>query len=421
MGKDSLIKSTTKPSATAKAKGAKKKTAPAKKTAPQKKKATKTKRTAPPKAAKASLKAAQSKPVAKGAPAKTPVPAKAVAKPKAPKKAAPPQKKPTIRELLMKKFDSAPPAKRPSPGPKAKATAAYNAPPFFAGRDDQETKRLKALLLKKFDLTAVPEVPPAALQVEPPAPAAVDQKPQPEPEPYVPTAVSEPEPDEESIPPVDEEPSDPAEKILKYMAAAFIFLIILVIGSSFINQGRYYLKAVDGAVEIWQGKFAPKGETLLVALPGAELPKTVAAVYRKPDVYPIAFNYYIDKADAVLDVPGAPNFDEVKAYLDTALTYATSQDLRDIAHARLNNIDLLILMYKADIAGSRGTIASLEAALGFLAEAKSLAPAEQAQLIDQKTETFGRALDSLKAAQAEAAQLEADRQRLKQAEGAPQE
>jgi hypothetical protein len=205
------------------------------------------------------------------------------------------------------------------------------------------------------------------------------------------------------------------------MAGAFAFLVILVIGASFVNQGRFYLNSSDGAIEIWQGKFAPKGQQLLVALPGAALPEMEAAVYTKQDVYPIAFNYYVDKADAILDVPGAPNFDEVKAYLETALAYAANQDLRDIAYARLNNIDLLILIYKADVAGSRGTIDSLQAALGYLAEAKHLANTFQAQQLDQKIDAFSTALASLQAAQAEAEQMEADRQQLEQAQTAHEE
>jgi hypothetical protein len=424
MGKDSLIKSTTKASGPAKAKDKGKKTATAKKEAP-KKTAAKAKRTAPRKAAKAKIAkkaAAPQKTAPKPAPVKQAVKAKAVAAPKPPAKPAPPQKKPTIKELLLKKFDSARPAERFSPAPQTKATTAHTAPPFFAGLDAQETKRLKALLLKKFDLKAMTEAPPDAPAVEPlvaPTPAAAEAKPQPAPEPIAPERVVEPEPKEEFIPPLAEEPADPAEKILKYMAAAFIFLVILVIGSSFVNQGRYYLKNANGAIEIWQGKFAPKGQRLLVALPGAELQEITDAVYRKQDVYPIAFNYYIDKADAILDVPGAPNFDEVKDYLDTALTYATSQDLRDIAYARLNQIDLLILMYKADVAGSRGTLESLASALELLAQAKTLANASQAQQIDQKIETFHTKLASLKAAQAEAAQLEGDRKALENAGGAP--
>jgi colicin import membrane protein len=144
-------------------------------------------------------------------------------------------------------------------------------------------------------------------------------------------------------------------------------------------------------------------------------------VLAKQDVYPLAFNYYIDKADAILDVPGAPNFDEVKTYLETALSYAFNQELRNIAYARLNNIDLLILMYKADVAESRKTIDSLEAGLAYLSEAKNLATDLQVQQIDQKIEAFGATLASLKAAQAEAEQLEADRQQLEQAEAVHQE
>jgi len=323
----------------------------------------------------------------------------------------------------MKKFDSQRPAKAASPAPDAQATQKYDAPPFFTGLSDDETQRLKALLLKKFDLEALPEKPPAQPTESKPPEAEAEPvekpiTPEPAAAPETPKAPPEPEPADDFPPPLAEEPADPAEKILKYMAGAFAFLVLLVIGASFVNQGRFYLNSTNGAVEIWQGKFAPKGQKLLVALPGAELPEVEAAVYSKQDVFPIAFNYYIDKADAILDVPGAPNFDEVKTYLETALAYAANQDLRDIAYARLNNIDLLILIYKADVAGSRGTIASIEAALVYLAEAKHLANALQAQQLDQKIDAFSTALASLQAEQAAANQLEADKQALEQAQPA---
>ena len=431
MGKDSLIKSTAKKQAASKEKDEAKKTATAKK-APK----AKAKRTDPKKATKAVKKAApkkkapkkkarvttpKAKAVAKPAPAKETAKKKAAAKPT--KKTAPPKKKPSIKELLMKKFDSQRPAKAASPAADAQATQKYDAPPFFTGLSDDETQRLKALLLKKFDLEALPEKAPAQpTESKPPEadaePVEKSITPEPAAATETPKRPPEPEPVDEFPPPLEEEPADPAEKILKYMAGAFAFLVLLVIGASFINQGRYYLNSTNGAVEIWQGKFAPKGQKLLVALPGAELPEVDAADYTKQDVYPIAFNYYIDKADAILDVPGAPNFDEVKVYLETALAYAASQDLRDIAYARLNNIDFLILMYKADVAGSRGTIASLEAALAYLAKAKHLANALQAQQLDQKIDAFSTALASLQAEQAAANQLEADKQALEQTQPA---
>ncbi len=431
MGKDSLIKSTAKKQAAAKKKDEAKKTATAKKAGPPKKPKAKAKRTAPQKATKAVKRAAakqkgpqkkakgatpKAKAVAKPKPAKAIAKKKAAPKPKPAKKAAPPKQKPSIKALLMKKFDSARPPKASKPAPDARAAQKYDAPPFFTGLSDDDTRRLKALLLKKFDLQTLPAEPvtPAAEA----KPAAKPAAPKPTAATPAPAAPPEPEPADEIPPPLAEEPMDPAEKILKYMAAVFVFLVLLVIGASFVNQGRYYLNSSNGAVEIWQGDFAPKGQSLLVALPGAEFPEVEATVYSKQDVYPIAFNYYIDKADAILDVPGAPNFDEVKVYLETALTYAANQDLRDIAYARLNNIDLLILMYKADVAGSRGTIASLESALAYLAEAKQLANALQAQQIDQKIEAFSASLASMEAAQAEADQLKADQQKLEQTQSA---
>ena len=436
MGKDSLIKSTAKKKDADQEKEEAKKTKTTRKAAPKKKAKAKAKRTAPKKSTKkaaakkkapkkkAKATTPKAKVAAKPKPVKKTAKQKAAAKPKPAAKAVPPKKKPSIKELLMKKFDSASAPRTPRPAADTPSSDQFVAPPFFSGRSEDETKRLKALLLKKFDLDAPSDEPtPEPTDTEPQAPAPEPAVTEPETPPEVKAEEPPPapEPAVEPPPPVIEEPADPAEKMLKYLAGAFVFLVILVIGASVVNQGRFYLNPSNGAVEIWQGKFAPKGQKLLIALPGVEVPEMESAVYTKQDVYPIVFNYYIDKADAILDVPGAPNFDEVKVYLDQALAYAVTPDLRDVANARINNIDLLILMYKADVAGSRGTIESLEVALDYLAEAKHLATDLQAQQIDQKIDAFSAALVSLKAAQAEAEQLEADRQQLEQAQGEHQE
>ena len=94
--------------------------------------------------------------------------------------------------------------------------------------------------------------------------------------------------------------------------------------------------------------------------------------YRSGDVYPLVFQYYIDKADALLDVPGIPDFEGIKATLKTALEYGSTNALRALAYQRLDNIDRLILTYKADVAASRGTIDDLKAAIGFLNAADKL-------------------------------------------------
>ena len=73
-----------------------------------------------------------------------------------------------------------------------------------------------------------------------------------------------------------------------------------------------------------------------------------------------------------MDVPGSPDFEGVKSYLKQALEYGSTAELAENAEGRLNNIDLLVLQYKADVAASRDTIDDLELSLKYLDEASDL-------------------------------------------------
>ncbi|MEA3279709.1 MAG: hypothetical protein U9Q38_03815 [Thermodesulfobacteriota bacterium] len=198
------------------------------------------------------------------------------------------------------------------------------------------------------------------------------------------------------------------EKITKYLIVFIVLLLAITIGASFSNKNKYYINVTDGAVEIWQGKFAPMGTGLLITLPGAQPPEAIQAVYSKEEVFPFAFNYYIDRADALLDAPGMPDFEDIKLYLNKALSFGTTPDLSKAAYTRLNSIDLMILVYRTDVAASKGTISGFEAALGYLNKAALLELNDsQAELVKQKIESIKILLAKPKAKQPEAIQSKA--------------
>lgn len=181
------------------------------------------------------------------------------------------------------------------------------------------------------------------------------------------------------------------QKSIKYLAAFFVILVLaaLVIYSSFSNMKNYYIKATDGAVEIWQGKFAPMSRGLFITLPGAQAPQLIKEVYSKEEVSPIIFNYYVDRADALLDIPGMPDFDGIKFYLNKAISFGTTDNLRKKAYARLNSIDMMIFKYKADVAANKETIDGFKTALEYLNKAALLdLNDDQRKLINQKTESI---------------------------------
>ena len=179
------------------------------------------------------------------------------------------------------------------------------------------------------------------------------------------------------------------EKSIKYIIPFFVILTVLVIYSSFSNSKNYYIKATDGAVEIWQGRFAPMSQKLLVTLPGAQAPQSIKDVYSKEEIFPLIFNYYINRADALLDIPGMPDFDGIKFYLNKAISFGISDDLRKKAYVRLNSIDMMTLQYKADVAASKETIDGFKTALEYLNKAALLdLNADQSKLINQKIESI---------------------------------
>ena len=201
-------------------------------------------------------------------------------------------------------------------------------------------------------------------------------------------------------PPVDVDTTvdDPMEKAMKYVAAVFVLLIALIIAASSMNSNKYYIKPANGTVEIWQGGFSPMGEELLIMLPGVQPPETIKDVYSKTDIFPLISNYYVEKADTLLQVPGMPDFEGIRDYLNTAMSYATSVEVSQIAQARLNDIDHMILMFKHDVAASKGTIAALEEAKGYLAEAAELDIDDlKLDLVEQKMAAINDILAELQA------------------------
>ena len=90
--------------------------------------------------------------------------------------------------------------------------------------------------------------------------------------------------------------------------------------------------------------------------------------------------------------------------MNKALSFAVTENLRKTAKSRLNTIELMTWLYKADVAESKATPADLDIALGHLKEAASLdLNHSQAELVKQKIDSANELMKRLKASQAEAA------------------
>ena len=440
MGKDSLIKSTAKKSETEKEKAKSKKKsakkAAAKSTAPKKASANPA---AAKKSAKKQTKATKT--------AKATKPAKTAKSAKTPPKAAKtPAKKPTLKELLFKKFDGKMP---PAVGkPTEPDLSGLTAPPFIDTDDPAEAERLRELLSKKFDMADIKASakPPEAFEskIEPPTPA--------EPEPAESTAevkapeaetsiemaspVSEPEPEpgpekaaetkveEDSatesktgspaeketaigpsahVPPVEmpaqpeKEPVDPVLRAAKIGAVVAAAVVLMIIWASFTNSAKYFITSHGAAVEIEKGNFSPTGRSFFAVLHGYQLADPIKEEYRRNEIFPIIFGYYLNKADTLLEVAGLPDYKAITDDLEKAEQYALTTEMRDAVRNRITYIQRMTLLYKAEVEASKTDIESLESALKSLDQVKRLTsdPA-QLEVINQKTATVAAALEAAK-------------------------
>jgi len=326
------------------------------------------------------------------------VKAKAPAQKTPAKKAAPIKKKKVFaKDLVQKKFDAWKPEKKFIVRQDEKDLKNFSAPPFVSGTKE-ETQRVKALLLKKFDMAEIKAAAEKAAAEKAAAEKAVVEKAAAE-KAAAEDAAVEPEVSVSYDPPDSGEPkvSDPMDNVMKYMVAAFVILVALIIGTSMLNHSKYYLNDTDGALEIWQGRFSPMGEKLLFTLPGVQPPEIVKDAYSKSEAYPFIFDYYLGKADTLVEAPGMPDFDGIRSYLNKAIAFTTTNESIKITNARLNNIELMILLYKAEVVASKTTITGLEKAKDYLGEAARLDLDDlQSDLIDQKIESINESIEALK-------------------------
>ena len=175
-----------------------------------------------------------------------------------------------------------------------------------------------------------------------------------------------------------------------------VILMGLVVYASYRNADKYYLKFGAGAVEIWQGTFSPGGKKRILIMPGVQKPAQIKAVYTKEAVFPLAFHFYVSKTDALMAVTGMPDFVGIKSYLNRTLSFATTAEERQTAHARIDQIDRMILFYKADVATTKGTRKELETALEYLDQAAALNPDEiETELIKKKKASIQKILETL--------------------------
>jgi len=192
--------------------------------------------------------------------------------------------------------------------------------------------------------------------------------------------------------------SDILQKVFKYGKTAIFVLILLVICASYINTHRYYINIEQGVLKIWQGDFSPLGKKMFISIPGAVIQKPVKPVYTKKEAFSIIYTSFIDKADAVLNVPGLLDYNSIVQHTNKAVKFATSDKERTFANTRLNSINIMNLLYRTDVSISKETVKDLETAKKYLEKAANLDINDaQHKLIINKTATINELLKNAKA------------------------
>jgi hypothetical protein len=203
------------------------------------------------------------------------------------------------------------------------------------------------------------------------------------------------------------EPQGPADNTFKYVIGAIgalAFVIAILVLASLHNSNKFYFKQNDQMVEVWRGQFDPMGERLVASFSD---PKILEAVpeqdsYTKKEVFAILYDYFVKRADELLNEGEAPDFKTVKSYLSHASNYVLSESERQAIRMRLNSIEFLVLLGNTDLALSKTPLPDFQAAWGYLAKALPVASTDlQKDILMKKLAAVEYALTSRKISKGE--------------------
>ncbi|MGM0417418.1 MAG: hypothetical protein ACQEQS_01725 [Thermodesulfobacteriota bacterium] len=134
------------------------------------------------------------------------------------------------------------------------------------------------------------------------------------------------------------------------MAAGFIFLVILLVGASISNTGKFYLENSKKGLVVSQGKFAPKGTYKLMTLPEIYAPENIKETsYKKDEVYSLIFSFYMDKVKDLAETKGTPDFDKINKYLDKAVDFAPGYKEKSMVKNQIKALNNASKNYKAEL------------------------------------------------------------------------
>jgi len=142
-------------------------------------------------------------------------------------------------------------------------------------------------------------------------------------------------------PPPEAPPEAPMDKTLKYAIGAFAFVIAILVMASLSNSNKFHFKHNEQMIELWQGKFAPMGETRVASFSDSKILEGLPEqkYYTKRQALDAVSNYFIRRADKILNTGQTPDLKTAKSCLMQASRYAVSESTRRSVQLRLNSIN----------------------------------------------------------------------------------
>ncbi|MDL2269802.1 hypothetical protein LJC71_10420, partial [Desulfosarcina sp. OttesenSCG-928-A07] len=191
---------------------------------------------------------------------------------------------------------------------------------------------------------------------------------------------------------------DPVNRPILAIGGVMALVVLILVWASAANSGRYYAIEKKGALQIWKGEFSPTGKKIITVLPGVALPEPAKAVYGAAELYPLAFDYYMNRADALGNTQDVPDFDGIQTSLKAALSFSTTREMQRNVMDRLDTIDRTALTYKAAEAARLGTIEGLSAAISLLMESAQLTTDKaEKDIINQRIDAHHAAIAQIEA------------------------
>ncbi|MBF0201531.1 MAG: hypothetical protein HQK66_09505 [Desulfamplus sp.] len=127
--------------------------------------------------------------------------------------------------------------------------------------------------------------------------------------------------------------------LIKYVLICIAILAGAAIYTSYNNSNSYYLCESRKGIEIWKGDFTPLSKSKVIILEGIDLPGNVKKSYEQSELFPLPFNFFLDRADEEI-MSGTPyDFDQIGEYIAKASQFALTREDAELIEAYKNSVN----------------------------------------------------------------------------------